>query len=256
MFPAISNKKLIAFQLSCVIIVKKSEKAGKNKGITMKKRHTFTLVEILTTIAILAILAGISLGVTKLAFGKAHESKNQALIKMIEVALEQYKSKYGYYPNSGENPQLFMMDMVDLTKSQADVDSASEANKTKISSKLVTNNIWQFFDENFKKTFVKLIPVDNNIFYGYVIDAKGNPLIYRCPGIFNTGSFDLGSVGEDELLGERISSDTNKDNRLRITVSRFWKLDDKDFHTTKKNEEIYNNFGQGDDIVNFTNNEQ
>lgn len=81
----------------------------------MKKRHTFTLVEILTTIAILAILAGISLGVTKLAFGKAHESKNQALIKMIEVALEQYKSKYGYYPNSGDKPRLFTMDMVDLT---------------------------------------------------------------------------------------------------------------------------------------------
>ncbi len=205
----------------------------------MKKRHTFTLVEILTTIAILAILAGISLGVTKLAFGKAHESKNQALIKMIEVALEQYKSKYGYYPNSGADPQLFIMDIVDLT---------SDGDPTRV----LTNNIWQYFDEGFKKTFVKQDDDGNN----YVIDAKGNPLIYRCPGIFNPGSFDLGSVGEDELLGERISSDTNKDNRLRITVSRFWKLDDKDFHTTKKNEEIYNNFGQGDDIVNFTNNEQ
>ena len=204
----------------------------------MKKRHTFTLVEILTTIAILAILAGISLGVTKLAFGKAHESKNQALIKMIEVALEQYKSKYGYYPNSGENPQLFMMDMVDLTKSQADVDSANEADKTKISSKLVTNNIWQFFDENFKKTFVKQIPVDNNIFYGYVIDAKGNPLIYRCPGIFNTGSFDLGSVGEDGYIGDKVKQ-VNQDTKLE-------NISDSD----------YEKFGQGDDIVNFTNNEQ
>ena len=65
----------------------------------MTKRNPFTLVELLTTITILAVLAGIALGVTKLVFTKAHESKNQAVIKMIEIALEQYKTKYGYYPN-------------------------------------------------------------------------------------------------------------------------------------------------------------
>lgn len=195
----------------------------------MKKRHTFTLVEILTTIAILAILAGISLGVTKLAFGKAHESKNQALIKMIEVALEQYKSKYGYYPNSGDKPRLFTMDMVDLTLA---ADESDNDQKTRV----LTNNIWQYFDEDFKKTFVKQIPVDNNIFYGYVIDAKGNPLIYRCPGLFNTGSFDLGSVGEDGYIGDKVE-----------LVNQGTKLE---------NIAHYENFGQGDDIVNFTNNEQ
>lgn len=198
----------------------------------MKKRHTFTLVEILTTIAILAILAGISLGVTKLAFGKAHESKNQALIKMIEVALEQYKSKYGYYPNSGENPQLFMMDMVDLTLTAGESDNDKK-------TRVLTNNIWQYFDEDFKKTFVKQTPLANNdIFYGYVIDAKGNPLVYRCPGIFNTGSFDLGSVGEDGYIGDKVKQ-VNQDTKLE-------NISDSD----------YEKFGQGDDIVNFTNNEQ
>lgn len=198
----------------------------------MKKRHTFTLVEILTTIAILAILAGISLGVTKLAFGKAHESKNQALIKMIEVALEQYKSKYGYYPNSGDKPRLFTMDMVDLTLTAGESDNDKK-------TRVLTNNIWQYFDEDFKKTFVKQTPLANNdIFYGYVIDAKGNPLIYRCPGIFNTGSFDLGSVGEDGYIGDKVKQ-VNQDTKLE-------NISDSD----------YEKFGQGDDIVNFTNNEQ
>ena len=195
----------------------------------MKKRNPFTLVEILTAIAILAILAGISLGVTKLAFGKAHESKNQALIKMIEIALEQYKSKYGYYPNSGEKPRLFTMDMVDLTLA---ADVADNDKKTRV----LTNNIWQYFDEDFKKTFVKQIPVSASIFYGYVIDAKGNPLIYRCPGKFNTGSFDLGSVGEDGYIGDK-AEPINQGTKL-------------------ENITHYENFGQGDDIVNFTNNEQ
>ncbi len=198
----------------------------------MKKRHTFTLVEILTTIAILAILAGISFGVTKLAFGKAHESKNQALIKMIEVALEQYKSKYGYYPNSGDKPRLFTMDMVDLTLTAGESDNDKK-------TRVLTNNIWQYFDEDFKKTFVKQTPLANNdIFYGYVIDAKGNPLVYRCPGIFNTGSFDLGSVGEDGYIGDKVKQ-VNQDTKLE-------NISDSD----------YEKFGQGDDIVNFTNNEQ
>lgn len=199
----------------------------------MKKRHTFTLVEILTTIAILAILAGISLGVTKLAFGKAHESRNRALIKMIEVALEQYKAKYGYYPNSGEKTRRFTMDWVDPTLA---ADESDNDKKTQV----LTNNIWQYFDEDFKKTFVKQIPVEGKekIFYGYVIDAKGNPLIYRCPGIFNTGSFDLGSVGEDGYIGDKVTP-VNQATKLEAI----------------KNTD-YEKFGQGDDIVNFTNNEQ
>lgn len=199
----------------------------------MTKRNPFTLVELLTTITILAVLAGIALGVTKLVFTKAHESKNQAVIKMIEIALEQYKTKYGYYPNSGTTPVRFILDRVDLT---IDPSTTTDAGKK---TKILSNNIWQFFDESFKKTYVKQIPTsDSNVFYGYVIDAKGNPLIYRCPGLFNTSSFDLGSAGEDGCLGNGgVQINSNKEIEA-ITASE------------------YEKFGQGDDIVNFTNNLQ
>ena len=173
----------------------------------MTNRNPFTLVELLTTITILAVLAGIALGVTKLVFTKAHESKNRAVIKMIEIALEQYKTKYGYY-----------------------------------------NNMWQFFDENFKNSHTKTGQVYVKLTDGtgkqmtctYVIDAKGNPLIYRCPGLFNTSSFDLGSAGEDGCLGDG-----------GTPINSNMKIED-----ISKNEEDYKKFGQGDDIVNFTNNLQ
>ena len=198
----------------------------------MKNRNAFTLVELLTTITILAVLAGIALGVTKLVFTKAHESKNQALIKTIEIALEQYKTKYGYYPNSGTAPVRFIMDRVDLT-----IDS--ETTDTDKKTRILSNNFWQFFDESFKKTYVKQIPTsDSNVFYGYVVDAKGNPLIYRCPGVFNVGSFDLGSAGEDGCLGD---GGTPINSNMQI----------EDI-----SDENYKKFGQGDDIVNFTNNLQ
>ena len=200
----------------------------------MKNRNAFTLVELLTTITILAVLAGIALGVTKLVFTKAHESKNQALIKTIEIALEQYKTKYGYYPNSAEKPNPFVMDAVDL------------ANDTKNDPLNLKYNMWQFFDENFKnahtktgKVFVKFADgTGKQITATYVTDALGNPLIYRCPGVFNVGSFDLGSAGEDGCLGDKgVQINPNKKIET-ITASE------------------YEKFGQGDDIVNFTNNLQ
>ena len=199
----------------------------------MKNRNSFTLVELLTTIAILAVLAGIALGVTKLVFTKAHESKNQAVIKMIEIALEQYKNQFGYYPNSAANPNPFVMDAVDLSKN----------NKDPLNLKY---NMWQFFDENFKnahtktgKVFVKFADgTGKQITATYVTDALGNPLIYRCPGLFNMSSFDLGSAGEDGCLGDK-----------GVLINANMKIEGIPDNDYKK-------FGQGDDIVNFTNNLQ
>ncbi len=201
----------------------------------MTNRNPFTLVELLTTITILAVLAGIALGVTKLVFTKAHESKNRAVIKMIEIALEQYKTKYGYYPNSATNANPFVMDIVKLDSSAT-------------GGEILKNNMWQFFDENFKNSHTKTGQVYVKLTDGtgkqmtctYVIDAKGNPLIYRCPGLFNTSSFDLGSAGEDGCLGDG-----------GTPINSNMKIED-----ISKNEEDYKKFGQGDDIVNFTNNLQ
>ena len=60
---------------------------------TMK--HFFTLIEVLTVAAIIAILAGISVGVIGLINSKNAEAQTQATIKALELAMGQYKADNG-----------------------------------------------------------------------------------------------------------------------------------------------------------------
>lgn len=63
-------------------------------------RGGFTLVEILIVIVIIIILASfISAAVVK-ALGKAREVRNRAEISQLSAAVENFKSKFGFYPPS------------------------------------------------------------------------------------------------------------------------------------------------------------
>jgi len=59
----------------------------------------FTLVELLTVIAIISILAGLIIGLFGYASSKAAESRAIADMQKIKGALEEYRLQYGAYPN-------------------------------------------------------------------------------------------------------------------------------------------------------------
>ena len=65
---------------------------------TIMKRRQFTMVEILTVITIIAILAAILIGGVKYASGRAAVAKTIAIMTEFEDALEAYKKDYGVYP--------------------------------------------------------------------------------------------------------------------------------------------------------------
>jgi len=58
----------------------------------------FTLVELLTVLIIIAVLAGLIVGAGKYALTKAGTSRAQAEIAAMEGALESYKNDNGVYP--------------------------------------------------------------------------------------------------------------------------------------------------------------
>jgi len=61
----------------------------------------FTLIELLTVIVIIAILAGLIVAASKYAATKAATSRARAEIAAMETALESFKTDNGYYPNTG-----------------------------------------------------------------------------------------------------------------------------------------------------------
>ena len=75
------------------------------------RRRGFTLIEMLVVIAIITLLAGMVIPHAAIAAKKEKISRAQAEIKLLEVAIEQYKNKKGFYPpdntNSAGQNQLF-----------------------------------------------------------------------------------------------------------------------------------------------------
>ncbi len=67
------------------------------------KRGGFTIVELLTVMAVIAVLIGLLIPALSLVKDNAKEIQQSAQFHAIDVGLELYKSEYGVYPESHDN---------------------------------------------------------------------------------------------------------------------------------------------------------
>ncbi len=65
------------------------------------RRRAFTLIELLTVIAIIGVLAGITFGVVRGVQNRAAISQCRTELAALAAALESYKRQYGDYPQVG-----------------------------------------------------------------------------------------------------------------------------------------------------------
>jgi prepilin-type N-terminal cleavage/methylation domain-containing protein len=139
----------------------------------MKKsrKKYFTLVELLMVCAIIAVLAGLGIGIYAVATRKSAEARCEATIKKICVALESYKDKTGYYIQQ-TTIGAFYVDQYD----GADVDFND------------------FIDIKDSELFLFTPPA---VARGALKDGFAREFRYQCPGTRNRGSFDLYSQGSD-----------------------------------------------------------
>ena len=131
-------------------------------------KPAFTLLEILTVIAIIAVLASLTFGGMSYYDQKMKYSRTEVLIASIERALEDYKSDNGAYP-SGTNT--------------AAVYTALYGDGSNVYLSTLNPNF---------------LGKQKNVEAGRIIDAWGNELGYTYPGSMNPPSdFDLWSEGGD-----------------------------------------------------------
>ena len=139
-------------------------------------KRPFTLVELLCVIIVLTLLAAISIKVTQLAYRRADETKTKTVMEIIRAANEQYKAKHGYYyPNGGSS---YSEGGGDFHSIDLDPDFLGDAYETCRSIAAENGNADK------------------------IRDAWGNAIRYRNPGIYNTGSYDLYSIGRDKSVGD------------------------------------------------------
>ena len=159
------------------------------------RKNTFTLVEMLCVVGIIAILCGIVFGASSAIRNRNAEIKTRATLKQIEVALNECKQKFGYYPQSTSSA-FADMEKEWFFRDNDDVDPADDS-ATAIKKK---------YSAAFKKScnFTSFEIKD-----GKICDAYGEPLQYKSNG----KTFEIYSKGQDgksTLDGEEIKEDDEK----------------------------------------------
>jgi general secretion pathway protein G len=123
----------------------------------------FTLMELMVTVAIIAIIAGLTLGTLGFVNRKGAESRARAEVATIAAAIDSYKLDFGSYPSNN------------ATTLYRELTGQGTVNRTKV--------------------FIEPTPsMVTNTANGPFLDPWGAPYNYRNPGTNNIGFFDLWST--------------------------------------------------------------
>lgn len=79
-----------------------------------RERAGFTLIELLIVIAIIAILAALTMGAFRFAQEAASRNRTQAALTAIKGALERYKEKFGEYPTPANPSEVTQFSGTDI----------------------------------------------------------------------------------------------------------------------------------------------
>ena len=134
------------------------------------RHQTFTLIELLSVIVIIAVLAGILLGGLNYATRRADEAKTIAIMEEFATALETFRQDHGYYP------VVSTAGNVDFSDSAWDlfVNAGAPSNPNRKGKPYLEGDV-----------------------SGTLDDAFGNSFQYQCPGTHNEQKYDLWSLGPD-----------------------------------------------------------
>ena len=179
----------------------------------MKNARLFTLIEILVTFAIIAILSLIGYGSYSYATNAVKTARSEALLKNLQSGLESFYNNHSYYPQSAADGKLNAVVVTlgtdnTVYKINFGVTELEDSPSDPVKKK-------QF------NSFAKAVDLEtlkqNRDSSGRLTDAWGVVIYYRAPGVFNPASYDLVSAGPDG----KFSSD-NADTPVDITdVSKY-----------------------------------
>lgn len=158
-------------------------------------QNRFSLVEILVAIAIIAVLLGLSGAGYTAVQRKIARTRTEATLNKLRVGLESYKSKFGYYP---QQPAIgpFLLD----------INNSSVAGQPQ-------NNFNSFIEYGkISKEDAVFVSGRYMVIDGWktpVSGRAGSYILYVCPGLLNTSTYDLFSAGNDRKFIWDSTADVN-----------------------------------------------
>ncbi len=149
--------------------------------------RSFTIIELIAVISIIGILVGIGIGLRQIGGISASEAATESTMVIVEQILNDFKKDRGYFPQSLEQGRLTTR-MADDNNFDLLKDLSGKSTNKYIA------NITELKNKNI------LIEDSTSSEETYIFrDGFGNNFMYRCPGKFNISSYDLWSVGADQI---------------------------------------------------------
>ena len=182
------------------------------------KRNSFTLIEILGVVAIITILATLGFAGYSYAQNKSKESATQGLITRLNAAFEFAKQKTGFIPPASGS---FVTINIDTANAKITINATDYKLATDAVGK---NKMYSEFYKNFIRT-LEMDTMGRFIENNRIIDAWGNPVYFRYPGVLKAGGFDLLSAGSDGTFGSGEAS-TPPDSLDKYREGAEWICDD------------------------------
>jgi len=147
--------------LHCVYMKEQGAWSGE-RSVGGRRPGAFTLVELLATVAVIAVLAGLILGTLGYVNRKGAEGRAKAEVAALSAAIDSYKLDFGAYPAPSD---LFK----ELTAQQGAVNTG-------------------------KVYFEPRGSMATDMTNGPFLDPWGTPYNYRTNNLRNVGFFDLWAV--------------------------------------------------------------
>ncbi len=185
--------------------------------VVIRRASYFTMVEMLGVVAIVAILIGLVFGSYRAIQIRENNIRAEAVVNSIHTALQAFKTKYGYYPQTGSNPMaLVICKGTPSTSSSLGINGSPDyidGNHLVLGQDFInflsTDTIHNFSVEDgylgsgthtspaYILTDGMDEPVTNSKSELSNIRENVSTLYYRCPGRDNPLTYDLFSAGRD-----------------------------------------------------------
>ena len=174
-------------------------------------RRSFTMVELMAAMAIIAILAGIGVKGMQFANQAAAEGATKANMERVKVVLEDFKKLKGYYPQqntlpvSGTADHQLSIELKDNTKANYLKSSTADPELYDVIpnyTDLVNSGVMERSTSDESTS-----GADDGKDSIKFVDGYGSYFYYQCPGNYNPKSYDLISAGSDGFFEYAIGAD-------------------------------------------------
>lgn len=179
----------------------------------------FTLVELLTVIAVIGVLAAIGFGTYSTAQNKSRISATRALVENVASAFEAARAEVGYMPvtQNGSEKQFWGLSIQG---------SSSGTWNLKVANSAVDAKFQAAFAKNIDVELLFKFKEGNRTGNGKLIDSWGNQIYYCYPGIANNAKCSVISAGPDGVFGNSTTATTPSSSLSNYKTSGEWACDD------------------------------